>query len=300
MLGLRLNLKDWTDGRATAWVAAALVLAAGSAPVSAFRIAKGDFPRFAGVIGCKDSGTACEGADQGFVLQGLSGLGDFQEASSPSLAKGDKAVIGFLEGKPFSWSRYSVDFPSAKSKWVVLNELTVGEGNRSFLTQWKPVKDSLEFIKVEPRYFSLSLGELYIQGKSILPDGSLLLVLKGEGSDAGINVQDYRIVRLQAAGGAVEVDHRLNRSEIPLQKILDKLNADEAVDEVQDSTLACEVVNGKKAPSGGPWLRFVKAHSRVLYTKAGPQETPVGKDTSLVDIWKSIRTGAKSGRQKAQ
>ncbi|GEM_PF-1895021 len=287
---------------AAASLASALVLGMGMSQALAFRVAKGDFPRFAGVIECKDSGTACDGADQGFVQQGLAGVGDFLEASSPNLAKGDKAVIGFLEGKPFSWSRYAVDFPSAKSKWVVLNELTVGEGNRCFLTQWKPVKDSLEFVKVEPRYFSLGLGELFIQGKSVMPDGSLLLVLKGEGSDAGINVQDYRFVRLPAAGGgssAIEVDHRLNRSEIPLQKILDRLNADEAVEEVLDSSLACDVPSGRKAPSGGPWLRCVKSHSRVLYTKAGPQETPVGKDTAMVDIWKNIRASAKAGHQKS-
>jgi hypothetical protein len=280
----------------------ALVALAGfnmASPSWGLRVAKADFPRFAGVVGCRDTGTLCEGSEQGFILNGLSGEGEFQDPSSSTLAKGDKVVLGFLEGKPFAWNRYSVDFPSAKSKWIVLNELTVGEGNRAFLTQWKEVKDSLEFIKVEPHYFSLSLGELFVQTKVILPDGSLLLVLKGEGSDAGINVQDYRSVRLPvAAGNAIEVDQHFNRSDIPVQKILERLNADEVVDEVQDSILTCEVSRGPKAPSGGPWMKFIKAHSRVLYTKAGPQETPIGRDTVKIDIWKIIRTSPKPNRAK--
>jgi hypothetical protein len=263
-------------------------------PASAFKVAKSDFPRFAGTVGCKDTGKSCEGAEQGFVLTGLSGEGEFQEASSTDLAKGDKVVIGFLEGKPFTWARYSVDFPSAKMKWIVLNELTIGEGNRAFLTQWKVVKDSLEFVKIEPQYFSLSLGELFIQARTTLPDGSLLMILKGEGSDAGINVQDYRMVRIQGNHSLMQIDERSNRSDIPVQKILEKINANERVDAVQDSVLSCEILARKKAPSGGPWLRFIKSHSQVLYTKDGPQETPGSKDTVMIDIWKLARSRAKT------
>jgi hypothetical protein len=279
------------------WMAISL-LAMGTQAMS-FRVAKADFSRFVGVLGCEDSGEDCPGAAQGFIQNGLAGEGDFQDPSSASLAQGGggKVVIGFLEGKPFSWGRYSVDFPNPKSKWFVMNEVTVGEGNRCFLTLWKSIGDSLEFQKAFPRYFPLSLGELFVGGKTSLPDGSLLLILKGEGSDAGINVQDFHIVRLQAPDREEEVDHRVNRSEIPVQKILDRLNADEAVDEVQDSALTCDVVPGKKAPSGGPWLRLVKSHTRVLYTKAGPQETPAGKDTVKVDIWKTIHGGSKNGHR---
>ena len=266
-------------------------------PASAFRVAKTDFPHFVGIIGCEDSGDSCTGAEQGYVLHGLAGDADFMDPSSPSLTKGNRTVMGFLEGKPFAWNRYSLDFPNAKSKWIVLNELTVGEGNRAFLTLWKGVGDSLEFIKVEPRYFSLTMGEAFLQGKTTLPDGSILLLVKGEGADAGINIQDFRIVRLQVANNTMtQVDQHINRSEIPLQKILNQLNADEVVEPVLDSTLGCDLPSGRKAPSGGPWVRCIKSRNRVLYTKAGPEETPLGKDTIQVDIWKIIRDKSKAGR----
>ena len=252
-------------------------------------MAKADFPRFVGVLGCEDSGEACSGAEAGFVQNGLAGDGDFSDPSSPDLAKGNKVVIGFLEGKAFAWNRYAIDFPNQKTKWIVLNELTLGEGNRAFLTAWKSLGDSLEFQKAIPRYFSLDLGELFLHGKATMSDGSLLLILKGEGSDAGINVQDFRIVRLKSAGlTATQVAKRVNRSEIPLQKILDRLNSDQAVEPVLDSTLACEWKPGRKAPSGSPWLRFRLSRQRILYTKEGPQETPVSTDSVLVDVLKGL------------
>ncbi|MDB5103479.1 MAG: hypothetical protein JWP91_1168 [Fibrobacteres bacterium] len=270
-------------------IAAAVLMALG-VQANAFKVSKTDFPKFAGSIDCRWDGESCPGAAMGFVVHGRAG-DDIPDPTAPELAAGGKVVLGFLEGKPFSWARYSVDFPNARSKWVVLNELSSGDQNNVFLTQWRAAGDSLEFVKAIPQSFPLDLGETYVLAKSTLPDNSLLLIVKGEGSDAGVNLQDFRMFRLQAPDKVKEVARRTNKSEIPVQKILERINADQAVDEVVDSALTCEIVKAKKAPSGGPLLRFVKTRTRILYTKAGPQETPGSKDTSFIDIWKVIKTG---------
>lgn len=258
-------------------------------PAAAFRIAKGDFPKFAGVLDCKWEGEACPGAAAGFVLSGRVGE-EIQDPGAAELASGGKVVLGFLEGKPFSWGRYSVDFPTPKSKWIVLNELSSGDADNVFLTQWKTVGDSLEFVKIVPQSFPLDLGETSVFAKAALPDNSQLLILKGEGSDAGVNLQDFRLLRMQAPDKIAEVGRRTNRSEIPVQKILEKINNDEPVDEVTDSSLTCEIAKGRKAASGGPLLRFIKTRTRILYTKAGPRESPAGKDTTTLDVWKSVKS----------
>lgn len=255
----------------------------------AVRVAKADFQRFAGVIVCGgEAADYCNGAEMGFVTHGLAGEGDLSDPTSPELTKGGKIVLGFLEGKPFSWPRYSVDFPASRWKWIVLNELSTTDQNHVVLTQWRNAGQDLEFVKAFPHIFPLALGETTVHAKAALPDGSLLLVLKGEGSDAGVNLQDFRLLRLTSSTGMEEVYRKTNRSEIPVQKILERLNNDEAVDAVMDSALACEV-SAKKAPSGGPLIRFVKSRTKVLYTKSGPLETPMGKDEETLDIWKKIK-----------
>jgi hypothetical protein len=260
------------------------------APVMAFKISKSGFARFAGSVDCRWDGEACPGASDGFVVHGISGE-DVPDPTAPELASGGKVVLGFLEGKPFSWARYSVDFPTAKTKWVVLNELSSGDQNNVFLAQWRVSGESLEFVKLYPRSLPLDLGESYVHAKAVLPDNSLLLILKGEGSDAGVNLQDYRFFRLQAPDKVTEVLRRTNKSEIPVQRILERINADETVEPVIDSALTCEIAKSRKAPSGGPLIRFILSRTRILYTKSGPQETPVGKDTAVVDVWKTIKTG---------
>ncbi len=262
-------------------------------PAAAFRIAKADFPRFAGSIDCHWDGESCPGAADGFAVKGLVG-GEIADPAAAELATGGKVVVGFLEGKPFSWQRYSVDFPTAKTRWVVLNELSSGDQNNVILTMWRSVGDSLEFVKAHTQAFPLDLGEMYVSAKAPLPDHSLLVILKGEGSDAGVTLQDYRLLRLQAPDKVTEIARRTNKSEIAVQKILEKINNDESVEAVVDSSLACEIVKGAKAPSGGPLLRFVKTRTRVLYTKSGPQETPMGKEESTMDIWKLAKTGQAS------
>lgn len=265
-----------------------MVLVAGI-PALGFRISKEDFPKFAGSIACDWQGEACPGASRGFVVQGRVGE-EIPDPTASGLASGGQAVVGFLEGKPFSWARYSVDFPASRWKWVVLNEVSSGDRNHVFLTRWKTVGDSLEFLKIHPMAFPLDLGESFVFAKLPLPDKSLLLILKGEGSDAGVNLQDFRLFRLQAPDKIQEVARRTNRSEIPVQKILERINADLPVEEVLDSSLTCEVARGKKAPSGGPLLRFITTRNKVLYTKEGPRETPAGKDTSTLDIWKIAKS----------
>jgi hypothetical protein len=115
------------------------------------------------------------------------------------------------------------------------------------------------------------------------------VILKGEGSDAGVNLQDYRFFRLQAPDRITEVGRRTNKSELPVQKILEKINNNEPVEAVLDSSLTCEIAKGKKAPSGGPLIRFARIRTSILYSKAGPQETPMGKDESTWDVWKEIK-----------
>lgn len=267
-----------------AWAACAAL------PASAFRVAKADFARFAGSLDCQWDGESCPGAANGFIVKGLAGS-DIPDPTAAELAAGGKVVEGFLEGKPFSWPRYSVDFPSAKYRWVVLNELSSGDQNDVFLTLWKSAGDSLEFVKANPRAYPLDLGETFVHAKAPLPDNSLLLILKGEGSDAGVTLQDFRFLRLQAPDKVAEVARRTNKSVIPVQKILERINNDEPVEAVIDSSLTCEIVKGKKAPSGGPLIRLVKTRTSVLYTKSGPQESPLGKEETTLDIWKLAKTG---------
>jgi hypothetical protein len=267
----------------------ALAILVAHMPASAFRISKADFPRFAGSIACDWDGEACPGASMGFVLSGRTGE-EIPDPTAMELGEGGKVVVGFLEGKPFSWPRYSFDFPNARSKWVVLNELSAGDRNNVFLTRWKSIGDSLESVSIHPRGFPLDLGETFVLARTPLPDRSLLVILKGEGADAGVGLQDYRVLRLQAPDRITEVLRKTNRSEIPVQEILRRINADEPVEAVTDSSLACEIVRGRKAPSGGPWLRFITTRTRVLYTRSGPEETPAGKDTVAVDLWKSLKT----------
>src|SRR5690348_11429456 len=95
-------------------LAAGLILAAAltAAPSLAFRVSKADFPRFAGVLACGgggETGDWCAGAESGFIRQGLVGE-DIQDPTAAELTRGGNIVVGFLEGKPFSWARYSVDY----------------------------------------------------------------------------------------------------------------------------------------------------------------------------------------------
>jgi hypothetical protein len=262
---------------------------AGTVPETV-RIPKTDFPRFAGVVACGDAPEdACPGASEGFVLAGLAGDTAIPDPAAPELAAGGRIVLGFLEGKPFTWSRYSVEHPNSGFKWVILNELSQNERNRVFLTLWRHTGSSLDLMKIFPRSLPLALGETTVHAKARLPDGSLLLVLKGEGSDAGVRLQDYRFLRLDAPDRMSEVYRRTHRSEIPIQEILDRINADEPVEAVVDSTLACEVTR-RKAPSGGPLVRFTVSRTRVLHSKDGPQETPEGKSSEEIDIYRIIKS----------
>jgi hypothetical protein len=254
------------------------------------RIRKTDFPRFAGVVACGEAPEdSCPGASAGFVLAGLAGDSAIPDPAAPELAAGGRIVLGFLEGKPFTWPRYSVEYPNSGFKWVVLNELSLNERNRVFLTLWRHTGTSLDLMKIFPRMLPLALGETTVHAKAPLPDGSLLLVLKGEGTDAGIRLQDYRFLRLAAPDRMSEAYRRTHRSEIPIQDILERINADEPVEAVVDSALACEV-SRRKAPSGGPLVRFTVSRTRVLHTKEGPRETPEGKSFQEIDIYRIIKS----------
>lgn len=252
-------------------------------------VSKTDFPRFAGVVACGAlSGDLCPGAEDGLEKHGLVGDSEMPDPTDAALARGGRVVLGFLEGKPFAWTRYSVEYPNSGWKWVVLNELSVSEKNRVFLTLWKHNGSSLDLIKVFPRTFPLALGETTVHSQTRLPDGSMLVILRGEGSESGVRLQDYRFLKLKTPDKLVEVYRRTNRSEIPVDRIMERLNADELVEAVMDSTLSCEVAK-TKAPSGGPLIRFTVSRTKVLYTKAGPEETPDRATRDEVDIWKTAK-----------
>lgn len=258
------------------------------------RIQKTDFPRFAGILDCGASqGGECPGAAKGFVLQGLAGGEEIPDPSDAGLTTGGRVVVGFLDGKPFLWSRYAVEFPNSGWKWVVLNEVSAGDQNRVFLTLWRHTGASLDLIKVFPRYFPLALGETTVHSSTLLPDESRLVILRGEGADAGVRIQDYRFLRLIAPDKVEEVQRRTNRSEIPVERIMEALNADQPVEPVRDSTLSCEVTK-EKAPSGGPKVRFTMSRHRVVYTKNGPEESLEGKASEDIDIWKIVKSSRSS------
>jgi hypothetical protein len=264
------------------------------------RVPKPDFSRFVGIIPCGamgtvegSAGTDCPGAAHGFSAHGLAGGEEIPDPAASELTVGGKVVVGFLEGKPFLWPRYSVEYPNSGWKWVVLNELSVSEQNRVFLTLWKHTGSSLDLVRIFPRILPLSLGETTVHAHASLPDGSHLVVLKGDGSESGIRLQDYRFLRLVAPDRMEEIFRKTNRSEIPVEKIMERLNLDQAVEAVLDSTLTCELTK-RKAASGGPLVRFTLARNSVLYTKAGPLETPRGQSSEEIDIWKmakSVRPG---------
>lgn len=259
------------------------------------KVSKPDFPRFAGVVDCGPSPAGeCPGAADGFVIHGLAGGEEIPDPTAPGLLTGGRVVLGFQEGKPFLWPRYSVEFPNSGWKWVVLNEVSISDRNRVFLTLWRHTGSSLDLAKVFPRVFPLDLGEMTVHSDAPLPDGSRLLILKGEGADAGIRIQDFRLLRLSKPDRMEEILRRTNRSEIPVEAIMERLNADQPVEAVLDSTLTCTVAR-RKGAAGGPVVRFTLARQRVLYTKEGPVETPGGSSSEEIDVWKDLRA-AQTGR----
>lgn len=261
------------------------------------QLRKSDFSRFVGVIACGTARTGdgpadteCPGAANGFEIQGLAGSPEIPDPAASELTTGGRVVVGFQEGKPFHWPRYSVEFPNSGWKWIVLNELSVSDQNRVFFSLWRHTGSSLELVKIFPRILSLALGETTVHSQARLPDGSLLVILKGDGSESGLRLQDYRFLRLSAPDRMEEVHRRTNRSEIPVEKIMERLNLDQAVEAVMDSTLSCEI-SKRKSASGGPLVKFTVSRNSVLYTKQGPMETPQGKSSEEIDIWKTIKAG---------
>src|SRR5690606_3855438 len=101
-----------------AWTITAAILLAANLPAGAYRISKAEFPEFAGAIACEWEGDDCPGAAEGFAMQGRLGA-EIPEPSVPNPASEGKVLIGFPEGKPFSWARYAVDFPGPRMKWIV-------------------------------------------------------------------------------------------------------------------------------------------------------------------------------------
>lgn len=253
------------------------------------RVSKADFARFTGILDCGNASAGeCPGAANGFVVHGLAGGAEIPDPAAPELLTGGRVVVGFQEGKPFLWPRYSAEFPNSGWKWVVLNEVSISDQNRVFLSLWRHTGSSLDLVKVFPRSFPLELGEMTVHSSTPLPDGSRLLILKGEGADAGIRIQDFRLLRLTAPDRMQEILRRTNRSQIPVESIMERLNADQPVEAVLDSTLTCTVIRPEGA-SKSPIVRFTLSRQSLLYTKEGPEETPKGVSQEEIDIWKVVQ-----------
>lgn len=258
------------------------------------RVPKADFARFAGVLDCgQASAGECPGAANGFAIHGLTGGEEIPDPAAPELMTGGRVVVGFQEGKPFLWPRYSIEFPNSGWKWVVLNEVSISDQNRVFLSLWRHTGSSLDLVKVFPRSFPLELGETTVHSSAPLPDGSRLLILKGEGADAGIRIQDFRLLRLTAPDRMQEILRRTNRSQIPVESIMDRLNADQPVEAVLDSTLTCSLIRPEGA-SKNPKVRFTLSRQSLLYTKEGPEETPKGATHEEIDVWKAVQSARPS------
>ena len=254
-----------------------------SALAFGFRIAKDDFRLLAMEIQCAPD---CDFSDEtaGIATDfGYAGEGKFADPTQvPGLNSNPRApriVVGFPEDR-FDWARFTRTWPGTNSRLVVLNELTSSGKGRAFLSVWKPYKDSLEFSRLLPGHFSIPVGEISFASDPRPESGGVLLLLQGLGADAGINVQAFFAVRLRGQGQLQKTRTLINKSEIPVSEILARLNDGQPAEEVLDSTLRCELSKGPR----GSALRCVKSRARIVYTRQGPQETPLGSETFTVDL----------------
>lgn len=242
------------------------------------RISKENFHQLAIEIQCNPDCEFPEGMSATVLEIGLTGEGRFEHldainAKNPS-ATNKSMVIGFPEER-FDWPRFTQGVPGSTMKFAVLNELTSSDKNHGYLSIWKTLKDSMEFVRLLPGHFSIPLGEFSFHGAPRGENGGTLLLLQGLGSDAGINIQYFIAVRLKGLERLQIVGDVSNKSEIPIADILARINDGKPAEEIIDSTLRCDLGRSPK----GSNLRCTKSKTRILYSKDGPTETPLGSES---------------------
>ncbi len=269
-------------------ITVAMGLWSGSTWGQGIRVSKTDFPRFVGVLACHGAEPQCPAALQGFSRHGLTGDFGFEDPSvqpKDSLTGRSPIALGFPDGKAFDWNKYSLVSPLNRNRIVVLNELTSSESNHALLSEWKESKGELELVRIWPQVFDIALGEAFFEGKPILQGKGFVAVLRGLGSDAGINQQEFHVLRFEPKSDVITLVSEVNRSEIPVSQIMARLNEHGAgavaAEEVTDSTLYCALAKGGKV------LRCTKTLTRLRYTTTGVEENPIGKQDYNVDFKKT-------------
>jgi hypothetical protein len=247
-------------------------------------IAKNDMPRFIGTLACVYEQDVCPQAMQGFATFGLSGEPGFEDLSA--LPKDPATgmmpiVLGFNESKFFDLAKYSFDAPVKGRKYIVLNELSTSESNHAMITEWSVTKNGYTLVRILPKVFELPVGEVTVAGKPVATGSGLVVLLRGLGSDAGLNLQDFRVVRIDRRGDVQVVARETNRSETPVGEILARLNDDQDAEVVIDSALTCTLARGGKV------LKCTKAMTQVSYSKSGTTENPIGKTDFSIDLVKA-------------
>ena len=262
----------------------ALILPAFFMPalVMAFHIAKTDFKLLAIEVQCPKNGFESPAQTAEIIEFGYVGEGKFSPsspASIPSRPGEVRVVIGFPEDR-FDWNKYTQKLPGTETKLVILNQISTSGENFSFLTQWMPRRDSMEFLRIYPGLFSMPVGEISFRGAPKSSAGGTLLLLQGIGSDAGINAQSFFALRLRGQDKLEKSRVIANKSEIPVADILARINEGQPAEVVVDSSLRCDL--GKNVR--GDVLKCSKTRTRILYTREGPQETPLGAEGFILDV----------------
>lgn len=272
----------WSAGLISVFLLSSLSQAQSPAAME-ITIAKGDMARFVGTLPCAYEENLCPQAMQGFTSFGLQGEPGFEDLAAlpKDPASGRMPIIlGFNESRAFDLAKFSFDAPTKGRKFIVLNELSSNEANHAMLTEWKVTSKGYTLVRILPEVYELALGEMSVAGKPVMTAAGMLVLLRGLGSDAGLNVQDYRVVRISKRGEAQVIAQETNRSEAPVAEILSRLNDDQAAEEVIDSALTCVLVKTGKT------LKCTKAMTQVRYSKAGTTENPIGKNDYTVEISK--------------
>jgi hypothetical protein len=264
-----------------------LSMGASLAHAQAIPVPKADLSRFIGTLHCIYEDDLCPQATQGFAQQGLLGNPGFEDLGSlPKDAESGRVPVamGFLEATHFDLAKYTFDSPVTRQKFIVLNELSVDEVNHGLITEWKAARNEYTLVRVYPQVLELSLGEWTVASKPMALGKGFVVLLKGTGSDAGINVQDYRVVQWQPQTGFKVLNRTVNKSVTPVSEILARLNDEQPAEEVTDSSMVCNLTRGGKV------LRCTKSYTRMRYSRQGVEENPIGKNEFQVDL---VTTGKK-------
>jgi len=244
-------------------------------------VSKTDLFRFVGAVPCLFQDDLCPQALLGFSRQGYAGEDPFQDPNGlpkDTVTGVSPIVLGFPDNPPFDWNRYVFTSPLTRHLYVVLNEVSSTGKNHAMLSEWKTEKDKLVFVRLLPQVHDIPIGVLSVVGKPQKAGRGFLVLLLGRGSDAGVNLQDYRVLKFDARGNPTVIARQTNRSEIPVADILARLNDGQEAEEVIDSSLVCGL-----APNGKS-LRCTKNRTQIHYSVSGPDEKPLGQEHFTLEL----------------